>query len=81
MLVERSLDFARALEVFGGDELTFEDDRYDYGENRFVTIGRLDHRLVVLVWTPRGATRHLISMRKANEREQRKYNARLDQSR
>jgi uncharacterized DUF497 family protein len=34
-------------------------------------------RMVVLVWTPRGAARHVISMRKANDREQRRYEDRL----
>ncbi len=76
-LAERGLDFAVASEVFAGDHLTLEDDRRDYGERRFITIGRLAGRMVVLVWTPRGDARHVISMRKANEREQGRYRDRL----
>src|SRR5262249_54422840 len=53
-LAERGLDFRRAMEVFDGPHLTREDDRMDYGEPRFVTMGWLDARLVILVWTPRG---------------------------
>lgn len=68
-LAERGLDFARAAEVFDGRHLTRVDDRHDYGEPRFVTAGWLDGRLVVMVWTPRGDDRRIISMRKANERE------------
>jgi uncharacterized DUF497 family protein len=45
----------------------------DYGEIRFITIGRLDRRMVVMVWTQRGATRRIISLRKANAREQAFY--------
>ena len=72
-LVERGLDFARADEVFAGVTVTGADGRQNYGEPRFVTVGCLDGRLVVLVWTPRGAARRIISMRKANEREIEKY--------
>ena len=40
---------ARADEVFAGATLTVEDDRQDYGEDRFITIGFLDATMVVLV--------------------------------
>lgn len=72
-LRERGLDFARAREVFDGLTMTLPDQRQDYGEPRFITAGWLDARLVVLVWTPRGLARRIISMRKANEREIDKY--------
>ena len=68
-LLERGLDFRRAKEVFVGVHLTRSDDRRDYGELRFISAGRLDERIVVIVWTPRGHARRVISMRKANERE------------
>ena len=72
-LSERGLDFARAAEVFAGATVTAEDARFDYGEQRFTTVGALDGRMVVLVWTPRGTARRIISMRKANEREIAKF--------
>jgi uncharacterized DUF497 family protein len=68
-LAERGLDFVRADEVFTATHRTVPDDRTDYGESRFVTIGWLDERMVVLVWTPRLNACRVISMRKANERE------------
>ncbi|RJG14553.1 BrnT family toxin [Massilia cavernae] len=68
-LIERGLDFARANEVFAGVTMTLDDDRRDYGEPRRMTVGLLDDRVIVVVWTPRGGTRRIISMRKANERE------------
>ena len=77
-LRERGLDFAGAAKVFAGHHFTRLDDRQDYGEDRYITVGLLDGRMVVLVWTSRGAARRIISMRKANEREWQKYRARLD---
>lgn len=71
-------DFARAAEVFAGRHFTLRDEREDYGEERFITVGQLDARMVVMVWTPRGEARRIISMRKANEREQERYGHRLD---
>jgi len=72
-LVERGLDFARACDVFAGVSVMIEDLRRDYGETRWMTVGLLDGRTVVLVWTPRGAARRIISMRYANERESAQY--------
>ena len=69
-LSDRGLDFARAGEVFAGNSKTVEDTRHDYGEVRQITVGYLDQRMVVLVWTQRGSARRIMSMRKANEREQ-----------
>lgn len=72
-LQERGLDFAAAAEVFAGEIGTRLDDRFDYGEDRFITAGFLADRMVVLVWTPRGDARHIISMRYAHVREQRRW--------
>ncbi len=77
-LAERGLDFARAGEVFAGLHFTGQDLRQDYAEDRFITVGQLDARLVVMVWTPRGEVRRIISMRKANDREKAFYASHLD---
>ena len=76
-LEQRGLDMARAGEVLEGATLTIEDDRMDYGETRYITIGFLDERMVVLVWTPRGDVHRIISMRKANDREKAIYESRF----
>ena len=76
-LEARGLDMARAGEVFAGSTLTVEDDRRDYGEDRFITVGYLDVSMVVIVWTRRKAGARIISMRKANDREQRLYGERF----
>jgi hypothetical protein len=75
-LRERQVDFLDAEKVFDGPLYTREDTRFTYPEKRYVTAGLLDGRMVIIVWTPRG-TRHIISMRKANEREQKSYRHQL----
>ncbi len=77
-LAARGLDFADAAVVFAGVTHTFEDTRQSYPERRFVTVGLLKGRLVVLVYAPRGGGRHIISMRKANAREQKLYRGKMD---
>lgn len=77
-LAERGLEFEDAAEVFAGTTIDLLDDRKDYGEIRWVTYGLLEDRMVALVWTPRGKARHIISMRKANDREQKAYQDELD---
>ena len=77
-LAERGLDFARADEVFAGRHFTAEDAREDYSEPRYITVGKLDDRMVVMVWTPRGEARRIISLRKANDREQARQAHRVD---
>ncbi|MGB3274658.1 MAG: BrnT family toxin [Castellaniella sp.] len=72
-LAERGLDMYLADQVFAGKHFTALDNRADYGEPRYITIGEMDDRMVVLVWTPRGTMRRIISMRKANAREQERY--------
>ena len=63
--------------MLDGAALTVEDDRQVYRENRFIAMGLLDERMVILVWTLRNDRHRIISMRKANEREQALYGPRL----
>ncbi len=72
-LAARGLDFADAPLVFAGRHFTAPDVREGYAEERHITVGLLHGRMVVMVWTPRGEARRIISMRKANEREQAKF--------
>ena len=77
-LQDRSLDFADAPLVFAGAVLEIKDDRRDYGEPRIQTIGTLNGRMVMVVWTPRsGDERHIISMRHCNDRERKAYGPRI----
>jgi uncharacterized DUF497 family protein len=69
-LADRGLDFEDALVVFEGLTVEVDDTRKDYGEQRIICYGLLAGRMVVIGYTPRGAVRHVFSMRKANDREQ-----------
>ena len=69
-LADRGLDFEDAVVVFEGLTVEVEDKRKDYGEQRIICYGLLAERMVVIGYTPRGAVRHIFSMRKANDREQ-----------
>ncbi len=72
-LQQRGLDFADAPLVFAGEVVTVEDTRKNYGETRWITAGHLNGRCVVLVWTPRGNAYHIISMRYAHAKEERRW--------
>ena len=76
-LSERGLDFEDAPKMFAGPTLTLPDERQDYGEPRFQTYGLLEGRLIMTVWTERGESRHIISVRKCNDREKARFQARL----
>lgn len=80
VLERRGLDFARAGEVFAGLTATVVDERFDYGETRFITAGHLDGRLVVMVWTQRGEARHIISMRHCHAKEEEIWRRRMARS-
>ena len=75
---KHGLDFADAEHVLTRPCVTFVDDRFEYGEKRLVSLGLLAGRVVVIAQAPRGddITR-IISMRKANRREQKIYEKRL----
>ena len=78
---KHGLSFEDAPEVFDGQCLTFEDRRVAYGEERYITLGHLSGRLVVIAHTPRGENTRIISMRKANSRERKAYKERLEADR
>ena len=65
-----------AVRVFlDPDRLVEHDDRFDYGEPRYRSVGQVEGRVFVVVYTPRGGRLRIISARKANERERRRYEA------
>jgi uncharacterized DUF497 family protein len=72
-LRKHGVDFADCAQVFAGDTATHVDDRYAYGETRFVTYGMLGGRVIKVVHTERGDFIRVISMRKATKREQAFY--------
>ncbi len=67
------LDFVDAQSVFEGLTYTFEDDRFSYGEQRFVTLGLLAGMPVSVVHTESEYEIRIISFRKATKRESQIY--------
>ena len=78
---KHGLDFADAHLVFAGRTLTFEDLRQPYDEPRYLTVGALAGRMVIIAHTLRGDATRIISMRKANARERTRYQERLEKNR
>jgi uncharacterized protein len=72
-LLKHGVDFNYARIAFERVVFSYEDIRKDYGEPRFTTIGMLNGRLMVIIHTRRGNNYRIISMRKANERERKRY--------
>ena len=77
-LARHGLSFEDAELVFEGPALTFEDTRFEYDEQRYVTFWLLRGRVVIIAHTPRGLNTRIISMRKATRREQKIYQKRLE---
>jgi uncharacterized protein len=67
------LDFVDAARVFDGVTFTFEDDRFSYGEQRFVTLGLLAGIPVSIAHTESENEIRVISFRKATKRESQIY--------
>jgi uncharacterized protein len=72
-LRKHGIDFVDIPVVFEGDTVTVEDDRFAYGEQRFVTFGLLQGRVVAIVHTEDAETIRIISSRRATRYEERAY--------
>ena len=71
---KHGVDFADAPEIFLSPMLVLPDERRTYGEPRFIGIGVIQGRTMVIVYTERKGTKvRIISLRKANKREQTKF--------
>jgi uncharacterized DUF497 family protein len=75
---ERGLDFTTASRIWDGLVLEKIDNRQDYGETRIMAFGKVNERLLAVLVTWRGADRRIISARRANRREQRRFEAETD---
>lgn len=70
---KHGLDFVEISAVFEGETVTIFDERFDYGENRFVTFGLLDGRVVAIGHTETDTVIRIISVRKATKNEEINY--------
>ena len=71
----RGLAFGLAVEFDWSSALVVEDVRKDYGERRYQAMGMIGEGLYMLVFTPRNSNVHVISLRRANQRERKRYAA------
>ncbi|MDH3605282.1 MAG: BrnT family toxin [Candidatus Tectomicrobia bacterium] len=72
-LANHGLSFEDAKLVLSGPCVNFDDDRFDYDEDRYLTLGLLQGRVVLIAYTWREDRIRIISMRKAMRREQEIY--------
>ena len=76
-LDRHKVDFTDAIEFEWNTALETIDDRSDYGEERWVTLGLIGNELHVMVYTIRGHKIRIISLRKANKRESKYYEKKI----
>jgi uncharacterized DUF497 family protein len=72
-LRNHGIDFVDIDELFEGETVTILDDRFDYGEQRFVTFGMLEDRVVAVAHTETDEQIRIISVRKATKNEEKSY--------
>jgi uncharacterized DUF497 family protein len=72
-ITKHGIDFVGIEIVFAGETVTIFDDRLDYGEERFVTFGLLDGRVVAVAHTETDTVIRIISVRKATRNEETNY--------
>ena len=72
-LRNHGIDFVCIEEVFEGETVTILDDRFDYGERRYVTFGFLEGRVVAIAHTETDDLIRIISVRKATRNEEESY--------
>ncbi len=70
---KHGIDFSDVPAIFDGSIVTVEDERFDYGEQRFVTFGLLQGHVVAVVHTESYDYIRIISTRKATKNEQKTY--------
>jgi uncharacterized protein len=72
-LQRHGLDFRDAERIFENETLLLIDDRFDYGEIRYVTFGMLRNIVVALVYTEQDESVRVISLRRATPNEEKEY--------
>ncbi len=72
-LARHKIGFDLAKEIFKGPRLVVLNTREDHGEDRYISLGEVDGRCLMVVHTPRGENIRIISARKATTNEQKRY--------
>lgn len=75
-IVKHGLDFERVIECDWSQSMMMQDTRKEYSETRYIAFVYLEHRLCNVVFTYRDDAMRIISFRKVNQRERKKYEQR-----
>ena len=78
VLTERGLDFNDAAQIFEGFHLTRRDDRVNYNEDRFQSVGEINGNVVLVVCTLRDDSSRIITMWKLDSGESARFRKRRD---
>jgi uncharacterized DUF497 family protein len=70
---KHGVDFEAAVRLFDSPFIRLLDSRFDYGEDRWVALGTIGHRFLLIVFTERSSTIRIISARKARKHEIKTY--------
>jgi len=79
-IAKHGIDFNDAILAFNSPVLTKKDNRIDYNEVRFIGIGKIFGKTIVVVWTTRNNRIRIISARLANKNERKIYNEKVIQN-
>ena len=72
-IAKHGFDFVGVESVFEGETVTILDNRFDYGEERFVTFGMFNGRVIAVAHTETKTIIRIISVRKATTNEEANY--------
>lgn len=72
-IAKHDVDFLEAMELLADAPVMYDDSRTDYGERRCQAVGIVDGKMLVVIFTMRESSFRIISARRANSRERRKY--------
>ncbi len=79
-IIKHGIDFNDAIEVFSSPRLEYLDTRFDYNEPRYITIGFCNNRIVLVAYSDVDGTIRIISARRANAKEKKKFENKLGKS-
>lgn len=72
-LLKHGIDFVDVQQIFENEIYSVTDNRFDYGEVRYFTLGLLNGRVIAVAHTETDDIIRVISARKANKNDQEKY--------
>jgi uncharacterized DUF497 family protein len=80
-IVKHGISFAQAQRIFEGAVWSRIDERMDYGETRFISVGMLEQTAVIVVaYTERTGKVRIISARPANRKERKRYHEEIQRA-